>query len=85
MPFLVGDIRVSDEVAQQEKNISRENDRGNALRHPVIEARTREVCDISYHTHTPARTISTTETAMTILEPRLPPSRVSPTPASMTR
>ncbi|MND83132.1 hypothetical protein D3C80_749820 [compost metagenome] len=85
VPLGIGQTRIEQQVAQQEEEISRENDRRNALGHPVIKARTREVRDVGYHTHTPSSTISTAETTMTIFEPSAPPSSVSPTPASITR
>ncbi|RMR95123.1 hypothetical protein ALP76_05479 [Pseudomonas savastanoi pv. glycinea] len=85
MPLGVTQTRMKDHVSDQEYEISREHDRRNTLSHPVIEARTRKVGDVGYHIHTPARRISTTETAITILEPSLPPSSVSPTPESMMR
>ena len=83
VPLLIANARVCDEVSDQENEISRENDRRHTLRHPVIEARTRKVRNAGYHIQTPARTISTTEMAMMIFEPRRPPSSVSPIPASM--
>ncbi len=85
MPLGIVDAWVGDHVADQEDEVSRENDRRDALRHPVIEARTRQVRDVGYHTQTPTRTISTTEMTITIFEPSLPPSSVSPTPMSMIR
>ncbi len=85
MPLGVAQTRVKDHVTDQENEISREHDCGNTLSHPVIEARTRQVGDVGYHIHTPARRIRITETAITILEPSLPPSSVSPTPESMMR
>ncbi|MNZ52237.1 hypothetical protein D3C78_700780 [compost metagenome] len=83
MPLGVLEARVGHDVSDQEDEVSRENDRRHTLRHPVIEARTRQVRDVSYHIQTPARTITTTETAITIFEPSLPPSSVSPMPMSM--
>ncbi|KPW45901.1 hypothetical protein ALO88_05615 [Pseudomonas syringae pv. antirrhini] len=85
MPLGVAQTRMKDHVPDQEYEISREHDRRYTLGHPVVEARTRKVGDVGYHIHTPARRISTTETAITILEPSLPPSSVSPTPVSMIR
>src|SRR5690606_16070756 len=83
MPLGVAHTRIADHIAQQKQRVSRENNRRNALRHPVIEARTREIRDIGYHIHTPSSTITITATAMTIFEPSLPPSSVSPMPMSM--
>ncbi len=85
MPLGVVDAWIRYEVADQEDEISRENDRRHALRHPVIEARTRQVRDTGYHIQTPTRTITTTDTTITIFEPSLPPSSVSPMPMSMIR
>ncbi len=83
MPLGILEARVGDDVSDQKDEVSRENDRRHTLCHPVIEARTRQVSDVSYHIQTPARTITTTETAITIFEPSLPPSSVSPMPMSM--
>ncbi|MNB66243.1 hypothetical protein D3C75_127140 [compost metagenome] len=83
MPLGILEARVGHDVSDQKDEVSRENDRRHTLRHPVIEARTRQVRDVSYHIQTPARTITTTETAITIFEPSLPPSSVSPMPMSM--
>src|SRR5690606_25242306 len=85
MPLGITETRMSHHVADQEDEIGRENNRRYALSHPVIEAGAREVGYVGYHTQTPARTMITTETAMTILEPSLPPSSDSPTPRSMIR
>src|SRR5690606_41854879 len=60
-------------------------DRGHALGDAVMEAGARKVSAVGHHTRTPARSINTTATAVTIVEPVLPPSSVSPTPASMNR
>ncbi len=76
---------VRNQVPKQEQKISRKNHCRNALRHPVIQTRARKVGDVGYHIHTPARTISTADTTITIFEPSLPPSSVSPWPESMIR
>lgn len=83
MPIGIGHARIGYQIAKQEEEISRENDRRNALSHPIVETRTREVRDVGYHTHTPTSTISTAEMTMTSLEPSLPPSSDSPMPMSM--
>src|SRR5690606_20314461 len=85
VPFGIAQVRIDQQKTNQKYKVCRQNNSRNALSHPVIEARTRKICDVGYHTHTPARTINTTDRAMTILEPALPPSSVSPTPASMNR
>ena len=85
MPLCVLQVRIRNQVPKQEQKISRKNHCRNALCHPVIQTRARKVGDIGYHIHTPARTISTADTAITIFEPSLPPSSVSPCPVSMIR
>ncbi|MNM88550.1 hypothetical protein D3C81_1007710 [compost metagenome] len=83
VPLVVANARVRCEVSDQEDEISRENDRRHTLRHPVIKTGTRKVRNAGYHIQTPARTINTTEMAMIIFEPSVPPSSVSPMPISM--
>ena len=83
LPFGITQAWVAHHIAQQEKHISREDDSGNTLRHPVIKTRTREIRDVGYHIHTPSSAITIADTTITIFEPSLPPSSVSPMPMSM--
>src|SRR5690606_27731917 len=57
LPLLVAQSRIEDQVAQQEDGVGCQQYGGNALRHPVIQAATRQVGDVGYHIHTPSRTI----------------------------
>src|SRR5690554_8222075 len=85
LPLLVAQSRIEDQVAQQEDGVGCQQYGRNALRHPVVQAATRQVGDVGYHIHTPSRTIRTAATTISTWAPSRPLSSPSPIPASISR
>jgi len=73
------------QVADHADCVDGDNDSGNPLNQPVIEAVAAQACYAGYHIQAPASRIRTAVTTNVAIAPRRPPSRDSPTPASMIR
>src|SRR5699024_1662848 len=78
-------LRVAHQRADNAQGIGQHHDGRDSLGQPVGDPVATKTCHCSYHSQTPSRTATATETTNTTRELAIPSAMLCPTPMSMIR